>query len=405
MQTQRHINLIRLKKAFLLSQFLLILSISFAEKRYWISNTESNWNNVVNWATTSGGVSGAIVPTGNDTVIFDQNGVGNCLLDINVTNSQWVILSGYTGEIIQNNSSLTITDGGFLMQGGSFKGGTAEIDITGSFILELNAFFQSTADNLIVRRGNLNKNNSAIFNHNNGNVIVRGLCSQSLAGEWIFNNFDVSGDPSCSSHSYLINVLEFLTVYGELKITSGNQPVVLNEGQIDVFGDITIENLSTDTMGGGSATINIRGTNDQILTGSGISAAGKLPNINIDKPSGSLILKGIISIGTDREWKYTQGHIDIDSFDSRIVFTRNNIINGSHILKNVEFRHSSINTLTTGTELTIKNVMLTTGNGFIVWNGGQINLLGDLEILNTSVGSGGGSTIINVSGSDNQEIK
>jgi hypothetical protein len=405
MQTQRHINLIRLKKAFLLSQFLLILSISFAEKRYWISNTESNWNNVVNWATTSGGGSGASVPSTNDTVVFDQNGVGSCLLDIHVATSQWVILSGYTGEIIQNNSSLTITDGGFLMQGGSFKGGTAEIDITGSFILELNAFFQSTADNLIVRRGNLNKNNSAIFNHNNGNVIVRGLCSQSLAGEWIFNNFDVSGDPSCSSHSYLINVLEFLTVYGELKITSGNQPVVLNEGQIDVFGDITIENLSTDTIGGGSATINIRGTNDQILTGSGIPAAGKLPNINIDKPSGSLILKGIISIGTDREWKYTQGHIDIDSFDSRIVFTRNNIINGSHILKNVEFRHSSINTLTTGTELTIKNVMLTTGNGFIVWNGGQINLLGDLEILNTSVGSGGGSTIINVSGSDNQEIK
>jgi hypothetical protein len=40
--------------------------------RYWVGGTGS-WNSTAKWSTTSGGASGASVPTATDNAIFDAN--------------------------------------------------------------------------------------------------------------------------------------------------------------------------------------------------------------------------------------------------------------------------------------------------------------------------------------------
>ena len=40
--------------------------------RYWVGGS-GNWNSTTKWSTTSGGASGASVPTASDNAIFDAN--------------------------------------------------------------------------------------------------------------------------------------------------------------------------------------------------------------------------------------------------------------------------------------------------------------------------------------------
>jgi hypothetical protein len=56
--------------------------------RYWVGGTGS-WNSTSRWSTTSGGASGASVPTSVDNVFFDTNsGTGHFTVTVttNATN-------------------------------------------------------------------------------------------------------------------------------------------------------------------------------------------------------------------------------------------------------------------------------------------------------------------------------
>ena len=54
-------------------------------ERYWIGDA-GNWNDTTHWSTTSGGVSGATVPTSSDDVYFDANSfTGTTIVTVNVT--------------------------------------------------------------------------------------------------------------------------------------------------------------------------------------------------------------------------------------------------------------------------------------------------------------------------------
>lgn len=71
--------------------------------RYWVAGGTGSWISTTNWATTSGGASGASVPTSADNAIVDANsgtspvinlaGVGSCL-DLDFTGSITPTLTG-----------------------------------------------------------------------------------------------------------------------------------------------------------------------------------------------------------------------------------------------------------------------------------------------------------------------
>ena len=91
----------------ILTVILTTFSTVFSANFYWVASSSSNWNNAANWSTTSGGAGGAGVPGNADFVYFNSNGLGNCVVDINVT-IEGVSINGYTSTIDLNGNSFVI---------------------------------------------------------------------------------------------------------------------------------------------------------------------------------------------------------------------------------------------------------------------------------------------------------
>ena len=105
-----------------------------AANRYWISGASSNWNNTTNWSTTNGGAGGASVPLATDDIFFNNNGLGNCLIDIATTINSINITATYSGVIDINGNTFNII--GTINN--EFAGGTIN-DTPGTSSLSINS--------------------------------------------------------------------------------------------------------------------------------------------------------------------------------------------------------------------------------------------------------------------------
>ena len=89
----------------------------FPANRYWVGGT-GNWNSTAHWSTTSGGASGASIPTSADNVFFDANSfsAGGQTVTINVNaNCLNIDFTGATNNpTLAGASNRTITVSGAL---------------------------------------------------------------------------------------------------------------------------------------------------------------------------------------------------------------------------------------------------------------------------------------------------
>lgn len=96
--------------------------------RYLVSGGDGNWGSTNNWSATSGGASGASVPTSADDVTFDSNsGATNITLNTSARSAlTWTVTSGYTGTV---TFSQTLTVSGTVSLGANmvFAGSSALI--------------------------------------------------------------------------------------------------------------------------------------------------------------------------------------------------------------------------------------------------------------------------------------
>ncbi|MFH0731727.1 MAG: SBBP repeat-containing protein [Candidatus Omnitrophota bacterium] len=143
-----------------------------------------------------------------------------------------------------------------------------------------------------------------------------------------------------SSVSYVIN--DTLTIAGTLYL-QGTLNLIINTGTINTQGNITISN--TSTTGGGTATININGTGSQTLDGPATAGQGKLPNVTIEKDSGTLYLRDIISVAGD--WTYTKGTIDIATYDNTVAFYGTHNLDGQGTVDTMAFKNVTFAGVTT----------------------------------------------------------
>lgn len=88
---------------------LVSYTVILANTKYWVGEESSDWNDPLNWSTTSGGSGGAGVPNIQSTVIFDENGNINCYSSTNEYIKELVITSGYTANIDFGGSELIST--------------------------------------------------------------------------------------------------------------------------------------------------------------------------------------------------------------------------------------------------------------------------------------------------------
>src|ERR1700680_902390 len=96
---------------------VLILSIcnNATAARFWIAAGPSNWNNTANWSNASGGAGGFSVPGLADAVTFNNQGLGNCTIDVPANVLSLTVAASYTGTILQGaNTFSTINNATFL---------------------------------------------------------------------------------------------------------------------------------------------------------------------------------------------------------------------------------------------------------------------------------------------------
>jgi len=373
-----------------------ILCYQVQAARFWVATTSSNWSNPANWATSSGGAGGASVPGAADPVTFDNNGTGNCFIDIPVNILRITVSATYTGTITQGSFSFSTVNTA-TFSGGTFTGGSGNIVFANNFTLN-GANFTSTS--AVLEFDGNSAFTSGPFNHNNGSVryVATGGATAITGVSPTFYNLEFSGQ----GFSYNINSTGDMTVINNLNLT-GSLFYNLNSGIIDVNGNINVMNTAAGCAG--SALINIVGAGSQNFVGSTVAGQGALPRVTINKPSGTLFLTN--NPASSNAFTYTAGTVNAGV--STWCFTDGTAnpyaITGSLPLNNITFVSNTNGTYTipTGTTLTTTGDLTIAGTSNVTLNTGNINVSGNLYLTNTASG-GGGSAVITLNGSGNQTI-
>lgn len=223
-----------------------------------------------------------------------------------------------------------------------------------------------------------------------------------ISGNHTLNNVSLSAISYTSLNDIPAN--DTLTVLGELKI-EGTALMRINDGTINQKGDINIANTGVNVTSTG--LINICGTADQTITGTSTALQGKLCNVTINKPSGVLILKNIISLADAANWKFLNGTLDATTYNSTVVFTRGTrTIQGNQTFFNLHFNSpngNGVNNINTNDTLTVEGELKISGIYTATLNTGAIKAKGDITITNTNT-SVGGTGLVKICGTGNQTL-
>lgn len=87
-------------------------------ERYWVG-VDQNWHLASNWASVSGGVGGAGIPTSVDDVFFDGNGYVLCWPTSDIECNDMTLLAAMTEMLLIDTASAVI-NGDFEIQAGYF---------------------------------------------------------------------------------------------------------------------------------------------------------------------------------------------------------------------------------------------------------------------------------------------
>ena len=196
--------------------------------------------------------------------------------------------------------------------------------------------------------------------------------TQTITGSHALDSVDIRGG------TISIAAGTTLTVIGPLNLFSGG----LN--QVGATGTVAAEGNIDAQLGftlGGTATLLINGAGPQTLHGFHTASAGSMPNVDIDKASGTLTIVGTIRTG--RNWTYTTGALAVAG--STVVFSGTLTITGDHMLNDVEMNSGDI-TVSAGDTLRVGG-LLTMTNGNLV--AGTVDALGDIVLGVGYDGEGG----------------
>lgn len=137
--------------------------------RYWVGGS-GTWNttNTTNWATSSGGASGASVPTSIDAVFFDAaSGGGTCTFGVPVSCLTFTI-TGYAGTFASAGNELSVTG-----NSGTIYSSNATHTLSGD--LTINFTYAGGVGTRTISAGNTTEANSANFKISAGTDTVGGI--------------------------------------------------------------------------------------------------------------------------------------------------------------------------------------------------------------------------------------
>lgn len=260
--------------------FMLLLQVGKAADRFWVGPSGGAFNGASNWATTSGGAGGASVPGVNDRAIFDSGANRACTLTAAASVQGIWIKSTYTQTLSTGASNFAVTAGsaGVVIEGGTLTANASTITLSGPFTL--------TAP--------------GVFNYLTSTVVMQ--ATSSINGTPTFYNltFNPTG-----TGPILYSVASSITVTNIYR-TQGSITMAVNTGTINIQKDATITNSGAHTTGG-NATLVFNGTGAQTFSGSTTVSTGLVPNVTINKSTGTLTISGTVAVGGN--WTYQSGSV------------------------------------------------------------------------------------------------
>ena len=342
-----------------------------------------------NWTYTAGTVSG-----GTSTVVFAGGTISGShtlnALDFRATTSlaagTTLTAAGAVALTAGNlNGTGTLAAQGDVSQALGYGGGAATLLVNGTGAQTLTGASTTASGNLpalvitkpsgtLTLAGTIRTASNWTYTAGTldpGTSLVVFAGTLTISGSHTLNDVTFNG----GNTTYTVAAGTTLTVGGTLTLTDGN----LNTGTVEAQGAVS----QASTFDGNTGTLLIDGAGAQTFTGAATLAAGSLPNVVINKPSGTLTLAG--TIRTTTGWTYTAGTLDPGS--SLVVFAGNQAITGSHTLNDVTFAGGNTTyTVGAGTTLTVAGTLtLTDGN----INTGTVEALGAINQASTFDGASG----------------
>ncbi len=336
---------------------------------------------------------------GTSTTIINASDTLTVLNEIREEGANGIYINTGTinlkGNLALNNTYNNISMGG---SGVIVFSGTTDQEVIGSTTL-----YASRICNLKVLKssGNLILKNYITFGDNAGLQKVSGQIdattfnssliftrgTRTISGNFTLNDLIFNSTGTTGTNN--IQSSDTITVNGDLKL-EGTNPIILNGGRIKAKKNIVITNTSTATTTS-TATVEICGTIDQTFTGSGVSLAGKICKIIIDKNSGTLFLNSIITYISD--WDYKKGNINagsstIVSYGSPSYFKSKT---GENVFTLNNFR-AGWGSTTLNSDIKIRGDLFVNGSTTLNGNSKTIEIGGNWD--NTGVFSFSGTTVI-----------
>lgn len=281
--------------------FWLTTHEAHAASLYWVGADGANTSVASNWKTTDpagcGGGDASLPPISGDTAIFDadcDNGATiNSALDVTTFDMQ----SGYAGTITQ---SAALTASTYSQAGGTFTGGSANIDINGAFTLSSGTFTSTTGT--LFMGGNWTHTAGGTFTHNSGTVTFDASVSQSI---------DVATSETFSTLTFAGTNLATITITaGDTLIATGTVTLTdgaVNTGTIEARGDVSV-GVSADAS---SAALSFTGTATQAFSGSGINSLDG--DVSVNKSGGQVNQGAAFTAGAaNQDFTIQEGTYDVN---------------------------------------------------------------------------------------------
>ena len=291
--------------------------------RYWVTGGTGNWSSTTNWSATSGGGSGASVPTAADDVFFDAG----------------------------SGSGTVTTTAGATCLSANFSGFIGTFNANTSWSVATSLTFSSTMT--ITGTGNIVKTASG--------------------GTWTFNTKTYTG-----GWVYHIGGGSVTTIADNIAFVGS-----LTNG---FNGNINATSPRTITIGGTFTGLYTSLTNiDFVMNGSGnlgldIRRSSGTASITIDSPLGTINHNADLGLA-NMTFNYVQGNFISTSSITFFGFTSPNIMNNvsTLVFNSMRFGGNSGQTVTLNSDMYVAGNLSTTGVAGVVNGTGRLYIRGDIS--------------------------
>jgi hypothetical protein len=272
--------------------------------RYWIGTGTGNWNSATNWSATSGGATGASVPTSVDDTFFDANGNNNSTISATITVKSMTIDAGYTATMTHN---AVLTVAGNVTLGANYTiAGSSSMTISAASTITSNG--KTWPNELILSASNI--------------------------------TYTLVGD---------------LTVSGVLLTGVANGSAFVNKTTSEVIyanGGLQLGNTGTGRALSGTADVYLQG-------GTFASNTGGLQNKLFIKPLFSdVILSGALRFTAISSITYIPSTYNVDASTSTLIFSFSNTLDCDGIIfNNISINSGGLCTLTINSLLTLSGTL------------------------------------------------